>query len=358
MKKCLIISNLSDTVYLFLKPLISILKEYKYEIYIICGKGKYINQIYEISNNIYEFEFKKIDKKYLFNLYKIIKKTNVDIVITNDPKASFFGRIISRIVGIKKIVYYCHGLPFASHSNIYEKIIYFGLEYIASFFTTHNIVMNKYDYHILKKINKKTYHINGVGVETSLFDYKIRNIESNKKNIIFIGRLIKRKGIFEFLEIAKNERGKKYNFLIYGDGDDNIKDKIYKFTKKTNNISYVGYKNYINEIFENAFIFLFPSKYTEGIPRVIMESMLYGVPVIASKIRGNKDIVKNGYNGYLFEFNNNYIEHIYSLIDKIDSDEKQRRYIIKNAKKCIYDKYSTEMIKKEYKYIISKIEKS
>lgn len=218
--------------------------------------------------------------------------------------------------------------------------------------------MNKYDYHILKKINKKTYHINGVGVETSLFDYKIRNIESNKKNIIFIGRLIKRKGIFEFLEIAKNERGKKYNFLIYGDGDDNIKDKIYKFTKKTNNISYVGYKNYINEIFENAFIFLFPSKYTEGIPRVIMESMLYGVPVIASKIRGNKDIVKNGYNGYLFEFNNNYIEHIYSLIDKIDSDEKQRRYIIKNAKKCIYDKYSTEMIKKEYKYIISKIEKS
>lgn len=359
MKRCLIIGNKSDTIYLFLKPLISVLKDFEYEIFIICGEGKYFNQIMQLSSKTVLFEFKSFNRRYIYNLYKKIKFINPNLVIVNDPVAAFVGRIISRIAGIKRVVYYCHGLPFASHSNLFEKVIYFSLEIIASIFTTHNIAMNKYDYFILKTLNKNTYFNHGVGVDTAIIEKKIRLEECNNiKNIIFIGRLVRKKGIYEFIKIAKNKKGAKYKFYIYGDGSAKEKKKIAKLLIEENNIFFMGYKNNISEAFNDADIFLFPSRYIEGLPRVIMESMIYGIPVIASKIRGNKDIIKNAYNGYLFKFQKDYISNIYLIIENLCNNESKKEYIVNNAKKCIYEKYSISKIKSEYRYIIQNIENS
>jgi glycosyltransferase involved in cell wall biosynthesis len=280
-------------------------------------------------------------------------------VIANDPIAAFMGRIISRIAGVEKVVYYCHGLPFASHSNLFEKVAYLSLEIFASFFTKYNIVMNNYDYSILKSLNRNTFFNHGVGVDPATIQKKMSNENKNdKKNIIFIARLVKKKGIYEYIDIARNSEGPKYNFYIYGDGNIKIKNRIQQLISKEKNIFYSGYKNNINEAFNNADIFLFPSRYTEGLPRVIMESMIFGVPVIASNIRGNKDIIINGYNGFLFKFKHDYIKNIYSIIETLNSNDAERDRIIENAKKTIYDKYTIIKIMDEYRYIIHKIEQN
>ena len=107
-------------------------------------------------------------------------------------------------------------------------------------------------------------------------------------------------------------------------------------------VVFAGYRSDISEIYHAADIFIFPSK-QEGLPMALMEAMASGLPIIASNIRGNKDLIVHKKNGYLLSGKIGSYEKAISLLMK---SEKKREDFGKEAKKTIR-KYSLNVVKKQ-----------
>lgn len=133
-------------------------------------------------------------------------------------------------------------------------------------------------------------------------DYESQN--TSEKYIFFAGRLIERKGVATLIEsIAKvRQFNPTIKLKIAGDGPE--KDFLENLVKKLsleNNVDFLGFVNsdQINELYRNADLCVFPSHEGEGLLGVVLESMSFGKPVIATKENGNEDVIEHLENGIL-----------------------------------------------------------
>jgi glycosyltransferase involved in cell wall biosynthesis len=100
-------------------------------------------------------------------------------------------------------------------------------------------------------------------------------------------------------------------------------------------------KDRLITLYQNATIFILPS-YHEGLPTVILEAMACGLPVIATRVRGNQDLVSTGENGILVL--PNAPKKLAEAISMLLADEELRKKIVKNARKTIEEKYTWDII--------------
>jgi len=152
-------------------------------------------------------------------------------------------------------------------------------------------------------LNPKDVVIAGNGVDEKFFFHKQRSIENNSKYIMFVGRIDREKGIFDLVKSAKiicNNRSDVF-FTIAGSGRD-LK-KLRAVTKKEgidNRFILLGQvkKDHLVKLYQNASIFVLPS-YHEGLPGVLLEAMSCGLPIVATNVRGNRDLIIDGENGII-----------------------------------------------------------
>ncbi|MHA1250933.1 MAG: glycosyltransferase, partial [Candidatus Helarchaeota archaeon] len=134
-----------------------------------------------------------------------------------------------------------------------------------------------------------------------------------------------------------------------GDGPEkkNLKKKIEKY-KLNNKVILTGFRKDVYNFYHDSNVFILPSK-GEGIPGVLLESMLYGIPIIASNIYGIRDLIKNNFNGFLCE-NNNVNEFVDKI--KILLENKDLVNIFKeNSKERIVNEFLWAKIIKLYEKI-------
>ena len=139
--------------------------------------------------------------------------------------------------------------------------------------------------------------------------------EGNGVNFIFIGRVMKLKGIDEFLEAAKRTKDKypNTNFYIAGfieEGD--YKDKVASYGDAVVPLGFV--KDITGEI-KKCHCTILPSHGGEGVPNVLLESAAMGRICIGSRIPGTEDVIDDGRTGYLFEPTN--VESLVEAIEKV-----------------------------------------
>lgn len=183
---------------------------------------------------------------------------------------------------------------------------------------------------------------NGVNKDRIRKKYKIKNDE---KVIIFVGRLKPIKGLYYLLSAMKliQNKDKKIRLLVVGYGEE--KTKLEELSKKLSLSTQVIFTDKIsNELIPEYLgagdIFVLPSL-SEGFPVVILEAMASGLPIIATKIRGISEIVKDGENGFLIppKNSNEIAEKILMLIN----DSKLIKSISDNNK-IEAQRYSWETI--------------
>ena len=120
--------------------------------------------------------------------------------------------------------------------------------------------------------------------------------KSKKKIILFAGRLLWSKGVKEFIDCSKSKRlqGKDTQFFLVGSPDLGSTDAVsvnYLQSHKNEYFTWLKKQKTLNNLFKKSYLFLYPSTYGEGTPRVVLESFKYSVPVIAFKNSGcNSDI--------------------------------------------------------------------
>ena len=346
MKNINLVFTKSMTFNLFFKEITKELsKDFKIKIW--CTDTEYIDGSFNKQKILLPTNWVKLLNPFKFIKYvtiirKFIKKSNNETFILNTPLAAHFFRISSIYIPIK-IIYFVHGFRFNSKEKKIVYFFHFIIEYLLSFITDKYIVINNEDANIVKKkFKKKFLKINGVGVNS-----KINNIITNRKadeniNIGVLSAYRKNKGYEDIIKISSLL--KNINFNCYGyDNFEKYQKKIKKLS--LNNIKLNKFDPSLKFKQKNYNLLLHLSK-REGLCVSIIESLKQGIPIIAYDIRGVNDIVKNGYNGYLFEFNQ--IDQIADKIIQLNDDINLYNQLQINCLNTIDDTFS-------HKYLSIKI---
>jgi len=291
------------------------------------------------------------DLKSLVELYKIIKKEKPDKIFAYQAKTVIYGSIAARMNGVKSVYSLIAGLgSIFRGEGLKNKIVktVMKMEYsLASKFNQKLFFQNNddrsefIDQGIVNK--SKTVIINGSGVNTDEFKPKPL---PEKASFLFIGRLIKDKGIMEFLDAAKKVK-KIYpetRFLLVGPYDSNpsaLKPEDLKPYILNDIVEYFGYQEDVRPFIEKSSVFVLPS-YHEGTPKTVLEAMAMGRAIITTDAPGCKETVEDGLNGFLVKKKD--VDDLASKMKKLVKKPDLREKMGKESLKMVKEKYDVRIV--------------
>jgi len=190
--------------------------------------------------------------------------------------------------------------------------------------------------------------VKGINLEQFNTTYKSHLEGKNEVKILYVGRLHKIKGLDYLIKAfaVVNEKHPKTKLIIVGKGDK--KEDLVRLAREKKcfkDINFVGEieHNHLVEYYQKADVFVLPS-FSEGLSNVIMEAMACGLPVIATDVGGNPELVKQGKGGFLVHPKNftDLSNAISELIEKPELRKKMsdfnRNYVKRYDQKVILDK--------------------
>lgn len=348
--RILYVTTISNTVNAFLIPHIRMLVDEGHQVDVAFKLDQRLKEdIYNMGCKVYDINFNRNPlKKENYKAYKklkgLIKKEKYDIVHCHTPVASFCTRLACRKIKDTRVFYTAHGFHFYKGAPLKNWWLYYPIEKWLSRYTDTILTINNEDYERAKTFYaKKVIHISGIGLDLEKFKVKVNKKEKRKLLgiqeedflILSVGELNKNKNHQIVIKAIKKLNNLKIKYIICGVGP--LKEYLEKLIKELeleNQVQLLGYRKDIVELNKISDLFVFPSK-REGLPVSVMEAMASGLPVIASNIRGNRDLINNEKGGYLFKTNSEG-ELISCLNKVIENDDK-------NQELCNYNK---EKIKK------------
>lgn len=299
----------------------------------------------------------------ILKIKNIMNKVKPNVVHSASPKANLYAIILSKFFREIKFVISFSGLGyiFINHNRsivlsikkfIFIKVLKIFLKGSKN---VHLIFQNNDDLSLFKRIlslDESNLHLisGGSGVDLNKFNSKNRK---NTKNILMISRITKNKGAIEYFKSAEllKKKYKDWNFIIVGTNDyktpDRIEIEYLKSLKKKKIIKFVGYKQDVSKILKKTEIFCLPS-YREGMPKVVLEALSSGVPVVTTNVPGCKESIMNNYNGLLCK----PYDHLdlSKKIEKLILNKKLRKKFSMNASNYAKKKFSiTSVTKNIYK---------
>ena len=252
----------------------------------------------EFPKNVFEIFSIPRFFRILFQIRDLVKKNHSEIFYIHTPVASYLFRLFTFFDKLK-IIYFVHGFRFTSLTNPTKSFFYKSIEKILSIKTDLYITINNEDYNFVKSNYFKksfVYKINGVGLDSVNNNKKFFIKKKQIKKILVIAAYKKEKGYFELLKVADDLKDQSIKIDCYGYGD-NYKFRNLKDKKKLKNIKFNKFDKNLKNKIKNYDILLHLSK-REGLPVALMQCLSQGLPVICYNIRGNNDLVKNGFNGF------------------------------------------------------------
>ncbi len=350
---------------------------------------RFMNQHFEViavSSN--QIELKKVAEKYgvkyhslemsrkitpfldlisLYKMYLFLKKEKPKIVHTHTPKAGIIGMIAAYYAGIPVRMHTVAGLPLLEASGSKRKILNF-VEKLTYRYATH-VYPNSYGLQeiILKEsfcdLSKLKVIGNGSsnGINTDFFDVdqiseeqksilrKRLNISANDFVFIFVGRLVKDKGIEELVS-AFSELKQSNNHLVVpklllvgpfeNDLDPLSSETLEKLSTNPNIVS-VGFQEDVRVFFAISDALVFPS-YREGFPNVVLQAGAMQLPSIVSDINGCNEIVEHEINGLIIPVKNKAA--ITEAMSRLYQDASFYQFLKTYSRQKITEKFNQNLI--------------
>ena len=311
----------------------------------------------------------------VLKLYFFLKKTKPFIVHTHTPKAGIVGMIASKLAGVPHRLHTVAGLPLLEGTgfkrillDFVEKVTYSCATnvYPNSQGLSKIIIENKYcSPEKLKVLAEGSSN----GIDTNYFNPELFSIVENlslKKELgiteedfvfVFVGRLVKDKGINEMIEafefLQKENRAVK--LLLVGDYEsklDPLSTHSMDSIKSNKSIVSVGFQKDVRPYYAISDVLVFPS-YREGFPNVVLQAGAMGLPSIVTNINGCNEIICEGENGIIIPVKNR--DAIYEAMKKVITNATLRGKLQRQARKMIVSRYEQkvvwEAILAEYKRI-------
>lgn len=349
MKKILILANDVTTILQFRCELVLSLIKEGHEVVVSVPKSERIVEILDLGASVVETEVSRHGKNPLkdFGLFirykKLLKKIKPDIVFSFTIKPNVYGGMACAKM---KVPYVANvtGLGVVGDKGILQKLmlwlykkgvkkanrVFFQNQANMEFFKEKNVVVK----------NAELLPGSGVNVEKfCLMEYP----NSSVTNIVFVGRIIKDKGVFELKETAVNFLDNAdLKFTVVG----SVEDGAINPFEGLKNVECVGFHKDVKPFLKDAHAVILPS-YHEGMANVLLEGAACGRPILASNIPGCQETFDEGVTGFGFEPKNS--NSLYNAINKFMSlTHEQKKEMGKSGRNKIEKQFNRQIVVDKY----------
>jgi len=308
----------------FHKPFIKYFQEKGYTVHVAgsnsMGRKDELEQLGAICHDI-SFDksiLSKNNRRALQELNELFDNIHFDLIHVHTPIAAFLVRFVLRKKKLQgPLLYTAHGFHFFKGAPKKNWFVFYNAEKIAKRWTDAIIVMNKEDLELSKKMgfenNHNLFFVNGVGVDLNDFSERAEkggsirtelNLSQDDVLISCVAELSYRKNQMFLLKNWDiiNRNNPQVHLLFIGEGQDEGLLKSYVQSQNLKNVHFLGFRRDMPKILNDTNIVTLTSLH-EGLPRCLMEAIALGKPIIATDVRGSRDLVQDGYNGYLVNLN-------------------------------------------------------
>ena len=362
MKKITLLYNTTVYVYKFRIKLIQKLQELGYEVIVVAPRDEYVKKLQELNIKHQHIDisqyglnpFKELLTTY--KIYKIFKKYNPEYSLHYTIKPNIFGGIAAYFTNIKVINNIAGaGKAFTNENSLFAKII--SLLYKIGLSNSYYILFqNNDDMQLFLNRNivseKKSKRIPGSGVDLTKYNNGGNN--SDGKYFLFVGRLLKEKGIENYLEAAKMTLKKFPDtiFKIVGEHEDRkeyiSKDILNKYLENENIIYYGAVSpDKMPSILGESFCIVLPSYYREGVPRSLLEAAAMSKPIITTNNVGCREVVDENINGYKCEIQDSECLH-QSMVKFLNLSDNEKYTMGQNGRKKMEKEFDEKIVIDQY----------
>jgi glycosyltransferase involved in cell wall biosynthesis len=256
-----------------------------------------------------------------WQLLRIFRAERPDVVHTFDTKPGVWGRLAARIAGVPVVIGTLPGLgslytPTGWKGTV-VRFVYQPLQALASRAADRTVFQNTDDAHEFERRRVvprgKAMVIPGSGVRTELFCPAVGAAEAAYRAelglregglvVLMVSRVLRSKGVLELARAAHAVRREDsaIQFLLAGPSDAESLDALTaaELQELRNAITWIGPRRDVKRLLALADVFVFPSFYREGVPRVLLEAASMALPLVAADVAGSRDVVEHGVNGFL-----------------------------------------------------------
>ena len=320
-KKVLMVASVASMIDQFNMPNIRLLQKLGYEVHIACNfkegntcDAKRIQALRQTLRRMRTVQHQWDCPRRLGSVYRCVKAYRQLWELTGrftfawmhcqSPVGGALARVVARGRGIR-VLYTAHGFHFYKGAPLISWLFYYTAEKVLARWTDMLITINQEDTKLAKSRLKAgcVRYVPGVGVDTRRWRRhkkacraafcKKYHIPEDAFLLLSVGELSRRKNHQAVIAALAGfwEKGEEIHYIICGQGE------LKKFLKKkadqagaNGRLHLMGFQEHMDEFYQNADIFVFPSK-QEGLPVALMEAMAVGLPCVVSDIRGNRELI-------------------------------------------------------------------
>lgn len=366
-----IVANTAFNIYNFRLGLIKALQNNGYHVVAIAPADDYVTILKEQQIDFVALEQLSRkgtnpihDLQLCFELRKIYKQQQLDVVLQYTIKPNIYGTLAARTLGLKAICTVT-GLGYTFLNKGITSTIAHQL-YKTAFSFAHKIIFQNTDdehFFLQQKLadKAKTLVVPGSGIDTQKFHPGFCTNKTNDGIIRFlmIARFLRDKGIYEYVKAAQEilQENKNVAFHLLGDIDKDNPSSIHKEELdqwiQAGIIRYDGYAKDTRPFICAADCVVLPS-YREGMPRVILEGLAMGKPCITTDAPGCKDAVEDGVSGFICKTAD--AKSLKTSMEKfISLDAEEIMAISVNARKRAENIFSENIVYQTYLDLLQKI---
>ena len=312
-------ANTAWYLYNFRRGLLQGLLEEGWDVVAVCPRDSYVEQLEELGVRWVAWKLDRAgmsplrDSRSIAELGRVYRDEQPDVVHHFTIKSVLYGTKAAERAGISRVVNSVTGL---GHVFISPRLTarcvrpWIRRWYLRALTKAGSrpIFQNADDLAVLARhsmrLAERSIMANGSGVNLERFAPVPKRELDQQTRILFVGRLIAEKGIFEFLEAARilHERGVATTFHVCGAPDpgnpSSIDDETLAQWESEGIAEFAGHVDDVAPLMSEADVVALPS-YREGTPRVLLEAGAMALPVVATDVPGCRDVVKDGVNGLL-----------------------------------------------------------
>lgn len=318
-KDVLFVATVCSHVALFHLPYIAMLRSWGCRVHVAAALDRLDSEVAEVADYLWNIPFARTpyDPRNflaLWSLVQLMRRIQPVSVHVHTPIGAFLGRLAAKLTRTSSVLYTAHGFHFYRGAPLCNWVLYYPLEWVGARWTDIIIVLNSEDAIWAEKLGfapENLFLVHGVGVDLEQYSAQ-RHTKSNLRSelgleedallITCVAELNRNKN-HAFLLLAWRELALAYpnaHLLIVGDGQ--LRQSLSALVRKASipQVHFLGFRDDVAMIMRESDIITLVSK-REGLPRAIMEAMVAERPVVATNIRGNRDLVQDGVTGFLVE---------------------------------------------------------
>ncbi|MBT9136705.1 MAG: putative glycosyltransferase EpsD [Firmicutes bacterium] len=341
--KVLFIAHVENHLLNFHQPFFNYFQSTGWQVHVATSTGKRREELVRLGVVCHDVDFARspfslANIKAFRQLRQIMRREKFSLVHVHTPVGAFLGRLAARLTATKPVVYTVHGFHFYQGSPARNWLLYYPLESLAARWTDELVVINREDYELAKRLPLRVKGavslLGGVGLDLNLYSCHENGVRLKARSslgfkaddllMLFVGEFMAGKNHLQSFLMLRELAAEQENIFLLLAGEGEYEQQLRALVKNlgiTERVRFLGFRRDIPGLLCACDIFLLTSL-REGLPRAVMEAMAAGKPVVATDIRGNRDLIADGENGFLVRTHD--VGETVQAVRKLAADEQLR----------------------------------